>query len=340
MRAAHIARLLVREIGAAMTGEHTPVMLWGAPGVGKSALVAQAGRACGVPMIDLRLSQLEPSDLRGMPYQKDGRVEWAIPAMLPDVLRHGARGVLFLDEINAALPQVAAAAYQLILDRRLGDYRLPEGWAILAAGNRLGDRGVTYAMPAPLANRFTHVELEPAIEDWLAWAASAGVDARVQGFLRQRPDLLMVFPERANVYAFPSPRTWVFADRALRKFASDADLLEPALSACVGEVAGMLLLAYLQRPELDLDALLAAESAQLPEDADARWAVLDAALVRVGALDAGDDAAASALLRLAAAFEPIMGERLVRALHERLGERLYALDAFDAWAITASQAHA
>ncbi len=333
MRAAHIARLLVREVEASMSGEHTPVMLWGAPGVGKSALVAQAARACGVPMIDLRLSQLEPSDLRGMPYQKDGRVEWAIPSMLPDALRHGARGVLFLDEINAALPQVAAAAYQLILDRRLGDYRLPEGWAILAAGNRLGDRGVTYAMPAPLANRFTHVELEPSIEDWLLWAAGAGVDVRLQGFLRQRPDLLLVFPERANVYAFPSPRSWVFADRALRKFGDDKELLEPALIACVGEAAGMLLLSYLQRPQLDLDALLVADAPQLPEDADARWAVLDAALVRVQTLDRENEAAASALLRLAAAFDQGLGERLVRALRERLGEGLYALDAFDDWAV-------
>jgi hypothetical protein len=338
MHAALLARWLQREINAAVAGEHTPVMLWGAPGVGKSALVAQAARACGVPMIDLRLSQLEPSDLRGMPYQKDGRVEWAIPAMLPDALRHGARGVLFLDEINAALPQVAAAAYQLILDRRLGDYLLPAGWAILAAGNRLGDRGVTYAMPAPLANRFTHVELEPAIEDWLAWAAGAGVEARLCAFLHQRPDLLMVFPERANVYAFPSPRSWVFADRALRKFGDDEELLEPALIACVGEVAGLLFMAYLQRPALDLDALLTMDKPQLPGDADARWAVLDAALVRVQAVDVRDAALASALLRLAGAFEPVMGERLVRALHERLGAGLYALDAFDDWAVKDSQA--
>jgi len=338
MRAEQLSRLLRREIAAAMQGEHTPVMLWGAPGVGKSALVAQAAQSAGVAMIDLRLSQLEPSDLRGMPYQKDGRVEWAIPAMLPNAVRHGACGVLFLDEINAALPQVAAAAYQLILDRRLGDYLLPEGWAILAAGNRLGDRGVTYAMPAPLANRFTHVELDPSIEDWLAWAASARVDARLQGFLRQRPDLLMAFPERANVYAFPSPRSWAFADRALRKFGDDDELLEPALIACVGEVAGLLFMAYLARPALDLDTLLAQAEPSLPQEADARWAVLDAALVRAQSLAADGDVMASALLRLAAAFEPELGERLLRALHERLGEGLYALEAFDDWAVKASQA--
>ncbi|MGD9888034.1 MAG: AAA family ATPase [Halothiobacillaceae bacterium] len=338
MHAEQLSRLLICEIEAATKGEHTPLMLWGAPGVGKSALVAQAAQNCGVPMIDLRLSQLEPSDLRGMPYQNKGLVEWAIPSMLPDALRHGARGVLFLDEINAALPQVAAAAYQLILDRRLGDYRLPAGWAILAAGNRLGDRGVTYAMPAPLANRFTHVELEPSLADWLVWASEAGVDARLQAFLRQRPDLLMVFPERANQHAFPSPRSWVFADRALVKFAHEPDLLEPALMACVGEVAGLLFAAYLARPALDLDALLAEAHPVLPQDADARWAVLDAALVRTRTLELDDAAMASALLRLAAAFEPVMGERLVRALRERLGEGLYRLEAFDAWAVQAHNA--
>ena len=333
MQAGLLARFLGREMDAALRGEHTPVMIWGAPGVGKSAIVAQAARAAKLPMIDLRLSQLEASDLRGMPFLHAGRVDWAIPSMLPDVVRDGARGVLFLDEINAALPQVAAAAYQLILDRRLGDYRLPEGWAILAAGNRLGDRGVTYAMPAPLANRFTHVELEPTLDDWLVWAEAAGVDDRLRAFLRQRPDLLMVFPERANVHAFPSPRSWMFADRALRKFAGDDALLEAALIACVGEVAGLLFMAYLSRPALDLDALLAQSVPRLPEDVDARWAVLDAALVRVQTLDTQDDAAASGLLRLAAAFEQSMGERLVRALRERLGEGLYALDAFDNWAV-------
>ncbi|MGC9008938.1 MAG: AAA family ATPase [Halothiobacillaceae bacterium] len=333
MRAADVARLLAREIEAAVLGEHTPVMLWGPPGVGKSALVAQAAAARAVPMIDLRLSQLEPSDLRGMPYQREGRVEWATPSMLPQAGRDGPRGVLFLDEINAALPQVAASAYQLILDRRLGDYRLPEGWAIIAAGNRLGDRGVTYAMPAPLANRFTHYELWPQIDDWLGWAEQAGVDARLRRFLAQRPDLLFVFPEQANVHAFPSPRSWAFADRALRKFAADPDLLEPALSACVGEVAAMLFVSWLARPQFDLDTLLAQDDPVLPEDADGRWAVLDAAIARVSAMEPSDAELSCRLLRLATALGLELGERLVQALHARLGEGLYALDAFDDWAV-------
>jgi len=143
MRPAHIATVLEREFRSTREGHHTPVMLWGPPGVGKSQMVAQAGARHGAPVIDIRLSQMEPSDLRGIPFRSGGHVEWAVPAMLPDADRHAPEGILFLDEINAAPPSVSAAAYQLILDRRLGEYRVPEGWAIVAAGNRQGDRGVT-----------------------------------------------------------------------------------------------------------------------------------------------------------------------------------------------------
>src|SRR3990167_5716507 len=148
MRPALILAVLEREFQSTREGHHTPVMLWGPPGVGKSQMVAQVARKYSVPVIDIRLSQMEPTDLRGIPFRVGYVVEWAIPAMLPDAQRHGAEGILFLDEITSAAPTVSAAAYQLILDRRLGAYTVPEGWAIFAAGNRQGDRGVTYSMPA------------------------------------------------------------------------------------------------------------------------------------------------------------------------------------------------
>lgn len=168
MRHSQVQQILEREFLSAAEGHHTPVMLWGPPGIGKSDMVRQVAERHGVPVIDLRLSQLEPSDLRGIPFRVEERVEWAIPALLPDSARHGARGILFLDEVNAAPPSVSAAAYQLILDRRLGEYQVPAGWAIFAAGNRQGDRAVTYVMPAPLANRFAHLEVEPHLDDWVA----------------------------------------------------------------------------------------------------------------------------------------------------------------------------
>ena len=112
--------ILERELLGAAAGHHTPVMLWGPPGVGKSQMVGQVAAKHAAPVIDIRLSQMEPSDLRGIPFRAGDTVEWAVPAMLPDAARHGARGVLFLDEITSAPPSVSAAAYQLILDRRLG----------------------------------------------------------------------------------------------------------------------------------------------------------------------------------------------------------------------------
>lgn len=168
MRPSHIETILDREFLSCTAGQHTPVMLWGPPGVGKSQIIAGIAERHGAPLIDLRLSQMEPTDLRGIPFRKGDNVEWSVPAMLPDAERHGPAGILFLDEINAAPPTVSAAAYQLILDRRLGEYAIPEGWAIFAAGNRQGDRGVTYAMPAPLANRFTHYDMEANLDDWIA----------------------------------------------------------------------------------------------------------------------------------------------------------------------------
>src|SRR5690606_22423796 len=213
--------------------------------------------------IDIRLSQLEPSDLRGIPFRSGDTVQWAVPAMLPDALRHGPRGILFLDEITSAPPSVSAAAYQLILDRRLGEYRVPDGWAIFAAGNRQGDRGVTYAMPAPLANRFTHYEVEVNLDDWVDWAHSEDIDSRVIAFLRFRPDLPFSFDPAHTPIAFPSPRSWEYAHRALQKF-DHTPLLADALVACVGQSAGLELKTFVdhmtQMP--DIDAIIEGKDAE------------------------------------------------------------------------------
>src|ERR1700752_138358 len=118
MRPSDIIRILDREFtGAADLGQ-TPVMLWGPPGAGKSQIIAGIARAHGAGLIDIRLSQMEPTDLRGVPFRKGDLVEWSVPPLLPDAARHGERGILFLDEITSAPPTVTAAAYQLILDRR------------------------------------------------------------------------------------------------------------------------------------------------------------------------------------------------------------------------------
>jgi MoxR-like ATPase len=203
-------------------------MLWGPPGVGKSQLVAQVAENHDAAIVDVRLSQMEPSDLRGIPFKNDQKVEWAIPAMLPDVDVHGAAGILFIDEITSAPPSVSAAAYQLILDRRLGEYRVPEHWAIVAAGNRQGDRGVTYSMPAPLANRFSHYEVDVNLDDWVAWAYRNAIDERVIGFLRFRPDLSRAQPGRFSVAA----RVGICASRVAQVLRSATSVDRRARSLC------------------------------------------------------------------------------------------------------------
>jgi len=237
MRPAQLIPILETEFLSAAEGHHTPVMMWGPPGVGKSQMVSEVAARHQVPVIDIRLSQMEPSDLRGIPFRVGDHVDWAIPSILPDAGRHGEKGILFLDEITSAPPSVSAAAYQLILDRRLGAYVVPPGWAIFAAGNRQGDRGVTYAMPAPLANRFSHFDVEANLDDWSRWAYENNIDARLIGFLRFRPELLFDFDPARNPTAFPTPRSWEFAHRALQKFSDQPDLLGPALAAASAQHA-------------------------------------------------------------------------------------------------------
>jgi hypothetical protein len=337
MRPALLLRVLEREFVSAAEGHHTPVMLWGPPGVGKSQMVAYIAQRHGVRVIDIRLSQMEPSDLRGIPFRVDGRVEWAIPAILPDAERHGLAGILFLDEITSAPPAVSAAAYQLILDRRLGEYQVPDHWAIFAAGNRQGDRGVTYSMPSPLANRFSHFEVETHLDDWVAWAYQRGIDERLIAFLRFRPELLFDFDPAHNPVAFPSPRSWEFAHRGLKKFEDHPELLQGTLQACVGPAAGIELTAFVnsldQMP--DLDAIVNGDPVPVPREIDLQYAVA-AALVGKAIRAKDSDNAADVIgniLRYAGRFpQREMGVMLVSDLHRAVGNRLFEVPAFTDWA--------
>ncbi len=340
MRPAQLDLVLEREFLGSAAGHHTPVMLWGAPGVGKSQIVNQVAARHRAPVIDIRLSQMEPSDLRGIPFRVGDFVQWAVPAILPDAERHGPRGVLFLDEITSAPPAVSAAAYQLILDRRLGEYRVPDGWAIFAAGNRQGDRGVTYAMPAPLANRFAHFEFEVNLDDWAHWAYAKGIDERIVAFLRFKPELLFDFdPARtlAGEMAFPSPRSWEFAHRALIKFGDRRDLLAGALAACVGQAAGVECAAWLDSLDRlpDIDAIVAGRPAEVPAEIDLQYAVAAALAGRALRARSQADAAVvwGRILDYAQRL-PLreMGVMLVSDMHRAIGSQLFKLPQFAPWA--------
>jgi hypothetical protein len=264
-------------------------------------------------------------------------VEWAIPALLPDAERHGPVGLLFLDEITSAPPSVSAAAYQLILDRRLGDYQVPNGWAIIAAGNRQGDRGVTYTMPAPLANRFSHFEVEVYLDDWVAWAYQNGIDDRVIAFLRFRPELLFDFDPAHNPVAFPSPRSWEFAHRALQKFGENSSLLLGALQACVGPAAGIELNAFIANLDNlpDLEAIIRGEDVRPPKEIDLKYAVA-AALVGLAIRSKKAHNATEIyghILNFAGLFKHReMGVMLVSDMQRAIGSELFEVPQFAQWA--------
>jgi hypothetical protein len=338
MRPANVRAILDGEFLSTEHGHHTPVMLWGPPGVGKSQLVQEIGERHQALVIDIRLSQMEPSDLRGIPFRVGDVVEWAIPALLPDTKRHGERGILFLDEITSAAPTVSAAAYQLILDRRLGEYHVPDGWAIFAAGNRQGDRGVTYSMPAPLANRFSHLEFETNLDDWVQWAYTHGIDERVIAFLRFRPELLFDFDPAHNPVAFPSPRSWEFAHRALQKFGEAPELLLGSLQACVGPAAGIELKAFIDNLDQlpDIDAITAGdESVPVPKETDLQYAVAAALVGRSIRSQEGQNGSETLghILDYAGRFPSReMGVMLVSDMHRAIGEKLFAVPQFSKWA--------
>lgn len=211
-----------------------PVFLWGAPGIGKSDIVKQIGEEQGREVIDVRLSLWEPTDIKGIPYYNSqlGTMAWAPPAELPS--DPDSKAILFLDELNSAAPATQAAAYQLILNRRVGTYKLPDGVSIVAAGNRETDKGVTYRMPAPLANRFLHLELHTDYEDWLNWALANQVHEQVIGYLGFAKQDLYDFDPRSASRSFATPRSWSFVSELLK----DDDLEETTLTDLVAGAVG------------------------------------------------------------------------------------------------------
>jgi len=216
-----------------------PLFLWGPPGIGKSELVADITAELGGVMIDLRLGQMEPTDIRGIPfYNKDnGKMDWAAPIDLPteEYAAEYPIVVLFLDEMNSSAPSVQAAAYQLILNRRIGKYHLPKNVVLVAAGNRESDKGVTYRMPTPLANRFIHQEMKCDFASWQEWAVNKNIHKDVVGYLSFAKQDLYDFDAKSASRAFATPRTWTFVSQLLEDEDGDNDTLTNLIAGTVGE---------------------------------------------------------------------------------------------------------
>ena len=216
-----------------------PIFLWGPPGIGKSDIVAQITNSfVNSKLIDIRLSLWEPTDIKGIPYfdSNSGTMVWAPPMELPDakMAEQYDHIVLFLDEMNSAAPAVQAAAYQLILNRRVGQYVLPDNVMIVAAGNREADKGVTYRMPAPLANRFVHLEMSVSFDDWFQWAVDNNIHKDVVGYLTFAKKDLYDFDPKSPSRSFATPRSWSFVSELLEDD-GDENTTTDLVSGSVGE---------------------------------------------------------------------------------------------------------
>lgn len=218
-----------------------PVFLWGPPGIGKSELIrAIAKEMNNTKVIDVRLSLWEPTDLKGIPFfnSNTGLMEWAPPAELPDEEEAEKYDniILLLDEMNSASKSVQGAAYQLVLDRCVGTYKLPDNVVMVAAGNRESDKGVSYSMPAPLANRFLHYEVRVDFEDWQNWAVNKGIHPDVVGYLTFSKKDLNSFNPSSKERSFATPRSWSFVSELLKDCENfTAEEITDMVSSAVGE---------------------------------------------------------------------------------------------------------
>ena len=215
-----------------------PIFVWGGPGIGKSEVIHQIAKNIDAHVIDIRLSLWEPTDIKGIPYfnSKENNMVWAQPSELPtkaDAKKH-KNIVLFLDEMNSAAPSVQAAAYQLILNRKGGQYELPDNVLICAAGNREADKGVVYRMPAPLANRFIHLEMKPEFDDWFEWAVEHNIHKDVVGYLTFSKKDLYDFDPKSPSRSFATPRSWSFVSELLSDDL-DENTVTDLVSGAVGE---------------------------------------------------------------------------------------------------------
>ena len=221
------------------------VMLWGPPGVGKSQGVREIAHKIEtktqkrVVVTDVRLLLFNPVDLRGIPTANEDKTLaiWLKPKIFQMDDSSEVVNILFLDEISAAPQSVQAAAYQITLDRTVGEHKLPDNCIVIAAGNRVTDRSVAYAMPKALANRLCHIEIVGDCKSWHDWAVGAGVNRIVLGFLDYNPSMLMRFDTITDDLAFPTPRSWEMVSNILNNVSENIAEVYPLIAGCIGDAA-------------------------------------------------------------------------------------------------------
>ncbi|MEN5275787.1 AAA family ATPase [Brucella sp. TWI432] len=269
--------------------EDTPAFMWGAPGIGKSAITHQIKTERKWGLVDFRASTRDSVALMGLPDFSGDTTKWKVPDEFPQVERDGKEGILFLDELNAAPPSMMAAMFGLVLDRKVGDYRLPDGWRIIAAGNRQSDRAAAQRMPSALANRFAHIDVEPDLSAdhnnvHLEHFNSIGINPILMAFLRFRPQFIHLMPGETSgsiklptdTRAFPTPRSWEQAAKYIdkpkeRRLSLITGVVGDGIAA---ELEGFIRI-YQDLPSLDL-VLANPNSSPVPESPASRFAIASA----------------------------------------------------------------
>ena len=282
-----LSELYTGAIGKGLPFRALPsVMLWGPPGVGKSQAVRQIGKEIerntgkNVYVTDVRLLLFNPIDLRGIPTANAEKTLaiWLRPQIFQMDDSDEAVNILFLDEISAAPQSVQAAAYQITLDRVIGEHKLPENCIVLAAGNRVTDKSVAFKMPKALANRLLHIEVEGSFKSWKEWAIGHEVHEKIIGFLSFRPNLLMSFDPAADELAFPTPRSWEMASNLLRLTGGSVDDCFSLLCGLVGTGAALELRTWDQvwRELPPVEDIFNGKTPPVPTKPDALYALISA----------------------------------------------------------------
>lgn len=259
------------------------VMLWGPPGVGKSQGIRQVADALRketgkkVSVTDVRLLLFNPVDLRGIPAANAERTlaVWLRPKIFDLNPSKEYINILFLDEITACPPSVQAAAYQLTLDRKVGEHALPDNTIVLCAGNRTSDRSVAYNMPRALANRLCHLEIVSDSDRWLEWAVKKSLHPYIVGFISFRRDHLMRFAADNDDLAFATPRSWEMVSSILRLNDDVAQVFD-LIAGCIGQGAALEFLSYTRVFAVlpDIATIFSGRSPTAPCSSDALFALV------------------------------------------------------------------
>ena len=217
-----------------------PILIHSSPGVGKSSIVRQVAKKLGIGFVDVRLAEMESVDIRGLPsVDKDkGVMKWNAPDFWPR--DPNSKGIIFLDELTSCDKSCQVAAYELILDRKIGDfYKVPDGWYIVSAGNLTTDRAVALSMSSALSNRFMHVELDADDQEWCKWAMTHDVHPSVIGFIQYRPMNLFNMEKENLERGWPSPRSWDRVSQMTKIYGNNEELLRKIVYGLVGPAKGV-----------------------------------------------------------------------------------------------------